>query len=290
MSQKIYRLMLQAEAIALDAEHRFWKELISVGKWVNAAEGFTLEVDAARLALWKKNFDAMKEAGISVPVPFGHSYDPRDNAGFVEALEVRGESLWGLLNIPKDTDAEKLGSTVLSVSVSINPSFIDGTGREWGEVLEHVALTNHPVVTEQGAFLQASRGGAASVELSLVHPAREGESQDASLAARVAELEGEKAEREVSDALRLGKFTKPAADALRQLFKTSASYKLSQDAVAPGLAALARTIIASTPEGAAVDMRERTRLRVMPEPSGAMDESRAKQLARENVALAKLGV
>ena len=361
--QEIFWLVTPGnDAVNLDAGRRFWKELIREGRWTNAHAGFTLEVDAARMKQWKEGFDKMAEAGIRVPVPWGHSYDPRDNAGFVEELELRDSALWGLLSVPNEPDAEKLGRTVTGVSVSINPNFTDGSGRDWGEVIEHVALTNYPVVGPQGGFLPASAvngdsrraleleldGGkgqlpdlealrldlgidgelnranfadavrarfdelnaelenskAELVELRAMDPDRAADDeaarqtqtqqhpQDSELTGRLCQLERERADRELGDAVLLGRFTRPAAEALRNLLTAGVTASYAFDAagaeqLARQAGQLARDIIANTPDGAAVDMAEHTRLHQMPEPSaGQMDDARAARLAKENKALA----
>jgi hypothetical protein len=358
------------DAIAFDGGAMFWKELIRPGDWTNAKAGFTLNVDANRLAAWKANFDAMADAGIRVPVPWGHSYDPRDNAGFVEKIELRDGGLWGRLHVPDDDDAAKLGTTVRGVSVSINPHFVDGSGRDWGEVIEHVALTNYPVVTDQADFVQAEHGGeqrAIALERELPRMNTDGhgseredrmalaqrqgvegedgaaeaiaarfESLTAELAScqsellelraehvdedtarspsgprtpttdnrrpdpdpRLRELEHERADRDVDDALRLGKFTRPAAVALRRLLDAGVAASYAMDAACLwstdrsdepiDLAALAREIIDGTPPGAAVDMSEHTRTFPVPPPDAGMDDAKAARLARENKALAKV--
>ena len=296
--RKVYWLTAKAERISLDTAQRFWKELIRAGRWVNTAAGFALEVDLPRLELWKQNFDAMQEAGIRVPVPWGHSYDPRDNAGFVESLEIRGDALWGLLDIPNAEDAEKIGNTVLDVSVSINTNFVDGSGREWGEVIEHVALTNYPVVTDQNEFVEEETGGEPASEdealtLELAQPAKRN-GMMLELNQRIYRLERERAAWQVNEALRQGKFTRPAADALHRLLEAGICAKYAMDAGARSaadidIAALARTVIEATPAGAVIDMTERTRVRPMSNaPAGQMDEARAAQMARENRRLAGL--
>ena len=359
--QEVFWLVTPGDdALRLDAGQQFWKELIREGRWVNAKAGFTLEVDAARLAQWKQNFRAMADAGIRVPVPWGHSYDPRDNAGFVEEIELRDGGLWARLNVPNEDDAAKVGATVRAVSVSVNPNFIDGSGRSWGEVIEHVALTNYPVVTDQGDFIQAGDEGeekrAIALELAPddkpvdfaavgqqlgiegelnrgnftdavrlrfdelnaelescrtelmelrathVEPddgqaapdsepgTRNSElgTQNSELTNRLYQLELERAEREVDEALRLGKFTRPAAEALRQLIAAGVERKYSFDgADGVDVAEVALSIIADTPAGAAVDTTEHTRVHVVPDPSGsAMTDEKASQLARENKTLA----
>jgi len=361
-TNELYWLVSRAGEIELDAGTKFWKELIREGRWINAKAGFTLQGDRGRLAQWARNFHEMADAGIRVPVPWGHSYDPRDNAGFVEEIELRDGGLWARLNVPNEDDAAKVGATVRAVSVSVNPNFIDGSGRSWGEVIEHVALTNYPVVTDQGDFIQAGDEGEGKraialelapdeqpvdfaamgqqlgiegelnygnftdavrlrfgelnaelescrtelMELRATHvepddgqaaPDSEPGTQNSELTNRLYQLELERAEREVDEALRLGKFTRPAAESLRQLIAAGVERKYSfglsaddapdTDASRHDIAALALDIIANTPAGAAVDMTEHTRVHVVPDPSGsAMTDEKASQLARENRKLA----
>ena len=297
----VYWLTSSADEVALDETQTFWKELIREGEWTNLDAGFTLKVDRERLELWVRNFNDMAEAGIRVPVPWGHSYDPRDNAGFVDELELREDALWGLLSIPNPEDAAKLGSTVWSVSVSINTNFVDGSGREWGEVIEHVALTNYPVVTDQADFVQAAaRNGderrAIMLERTEEHadgpPDPQPGPQNSELTNRLYQLELERAEREVDEALRMGKFTRPVAEALRQLVAAGVERRYSFDSAGAGgvdVSRIALDIIANTPAGSTVDLAERTRLHAMPDPSSrTMTDARAAQLARENKKLAKV--
>lgn len=288
-------LIHPADGGAVPSGTRFWKELIREGRWVNARAGFTLEVDRERLGRWAERFAEMAAAGIRVPVPWGHSYDPRDNAGFVEAVEVRGGALWGLLDVPGRDDAERLGRTVRGVSVSINPHFVDGAGRDWGEVIEHVALTNYPVVAGQGGFVPAADGAPerAAVALELApaaaEPAPAPPARNSALSNRLYQLELEQAEREVDEALRRGKFTRPAAEALRELIVVGIERRLAFDGAGGecwDVARLARKIIENTRPGAAVDMAEHTRVFAVPPPGGGMTDARATALARENRKLA----
>jgi hypothetical protein len=135
------------------AEGRFRKELIREGTWVHPTQHFQLTVTRERMRRWVEKFRLLRDRGIRIPVPFGHSYDPKDNAGFLEELSLEGNALFGVLAIPRAEDAGKLGTTVKDVSISINPDFRDGEGRRYGEVIEHVALTTRPLVGGQSDFL-----------------------------------------------------------------------------------------------------------------------------------------
>lgn len=132
---------------------RFEKELIRCGSWSHPTKGWTLTVDRPRMGRWAQAFYAMRRDGIKVPVPFGHSYDPRDNGGFLEDLRIDGDRMIGLVEIAADVDAAKIeDGRVRFVSVGIAPEFKAGNGKTYGEAIEHVALTNHPVVTQQDGF------------------------------------------------------------------------------------------------------------------------------------------
>ncbi len=147
------------------SDGRFRKELIREGTWVHPTRNFRLSVTRDRMRRWVEKFRLMRERGIRVPVPFGHSYDPKENAGFVEELVLDGNVLFAVLNIPRPEDAQKLGQTVKDVSLSINPDFRDGQGRRYGEVIEHVALTTRPVVSGQGDFVPLSLPDGSQAEL-----------------------------------------------------------------------------------------------------------------------------
>ena len=141
----------------------FWKEAMPEGVWKHPVKDFTLDVTPERLQKWVSNFNTFqKPRNIDVAVPHGHTYDTKNNAGFVEEMEVRengrgGKSLFTLLNIPKGEDSGKIGSTIKQVSISLNPDLKFANGQagveEIGECVEHVALTNYPAITGMGDFI-----------------------------------------------------------------------------------------------------------------------------------------
>jgi hypothetical protein len=136
---------------------RFKKELITTGTWERPGAALVMDVTQERMDEWVRKFYEMKTAGIKVPFPYDHSYDPRENAGFVTELKREGESLYAVIEVPREEDAKLMGTVIQDVSISVNPNFVDGTGRKWGEVIEHVAATNYPVVSGQGNFVEMAR-------------------------------------------------------------------------------------------------------------------------------------
>ena len=136
---------------------RFKKELIATGVWERPGTEQVMEVSRERMDEWVRKFYEMKAEGIKVPFPYDHSYDSRDNAGFVTELMREGDALYAIIEVPREEDAGLMGTVIQEVSISVNPSFTDGTGRPWGEVIEHVAATTYPVVTGQENFVALAR-------------------------------------------------------------------------------------------------------------------------------------
>lgn len=130
---------------------KFKKDLIRVGKYIHPAQEWTLDVTAERMDEWIEAWKKMKANGVRVPLPAGHSYDPRDGQGFLVELTREGDTLWGVLEFVGE-DAISLAYRTQQVSISINPHFVDGKGIDYGEVIEHVALTGYPVVPDQEDF------------------------------------------------------------------------------------------------------------------------------------------
>jgi hypothetical protein len=150
----------------------FKKELIRTGTYSHPDKNWTLKVTPERMKGWIDNFNLMKQRSIKVPIPYEHASNSKENTGFITELLCEGDGLYGLCDIPKEEDAKKIGTTIKDVSVGINPNFIDGQGNKYGEVLEHVALTNYPIVPSEENFQRIAAGRDTTVNiipLSLVH-------------------------------------------------------------------------------------------------------------------------
>jgi len=130
---------------------RFRKDLITDGVYQHPKLGWTLDTTPERRARWLAAFNRMTGAGVRVPLPKGHSYDAADNQGYLIGLENDGTTLWGVLEFIGE-EAIALAYRTQQVSISINPEFVDGKGTNYGEVIEHVALTPYPVVPGQADF------------------------------------------------------------------------------------------------------------------------------------------
>jgi hypothetical protein len=97
----------------------------------------------------------MLAAGVPIPINCDHSDQARDVVGYVKQFKLDGDRLLALCQFIGSDAA--LTAARNSVSVGINPDFIDGQARNWGEAIVHLALTPVPVVPDQGQFIAASQ-------------------------------------------------------------------------------------------------------------------------------------
>lgn len=164
----------------------YLKELIPEGTWQHPTKGFKLPVTRARIEGWVQKFNSEQQPrNIQVPVPHGHTYNTKLNAGFCETLECKQNergtySLFGNLRIPQGDDSDKIGTTIRDVSVSVHPNLRYANGEtgdveKLGECIEHVALTNYPVVNGMAGFVKLDTTGEKTVALCFGHIAEETE-------------------------------------------------------------------------------------------------------------------
>lgn len=135
----------------------FKAELIREGVYKHPTEGYTVRASREKLESWREEFSRMRQAGRMVTLPPGHDarFDPARNFGELTEVAVEKASdgtpaLFGYLNVPRAEDASKIGTTIKRVSIGLVDGFKDGFG-EWSGI-DHVALTNDPVVTTSGNF------------------------------------------------------------------------------------------------------------------------------------------
>ena len=150
----------------------YLKDLIFSGEYKHPDKGFTLKMDRERMDKLAATFGEMKTAGVKTPIYSTHKGGSLATLGYVDAvarggtpaaqqLEARRgdksatdpDTLYALCSF-SDADSEALAKRVKQVSIQINPKFRDGMGRNYGEAIEHVAVTPEPVVPGQKDFEQ----------------------------------------------------------------------------------------------------------------------------------------
>lgn len=116
---------------------------------------------------WHDNGKEMLKAELSIPVPLEHqphlkrpltraeraAADLKNNAGWVNDYKVAGDgAFWTQLNVEDEDVYKKLPRTIKFVSPYVTPSVKDGDGRDWNNVITHVALTSRPRIKGQAPF------------------------------------------------------------------------------------------------------------------------------------------
>ena len=140
------------------------KEIISPGQYwyTDEATGLPRKLDVTPdlTRYWHEQGSKMLGAGLTIPVPCEHDFSahpmtPKDklknNAGWVKEFRLKKDKLFGVVDVQDEEIAKKLPHTIRWTSPWIN-SFTDGAGRQWNNVISHLALTTRPRITNQEPF------------------------------------------------------------------------------------------------------------------------------------------
>ncbi len=150
MADHLYlRSGTEGEIVALGPSV-FRKQILRYGKWSHKdAPGGVLTVTKEFVAKIVENF----KAGVrdDVPVPMGHDRDALTSVGHVIGLEQTEDGLYGIHEI--DDPEGKVGKTLTGTSALVALNYEDTeTGKEYGPVLIHNALTNAPHIKGLAPF------------------------------------------------------------------------------------------------------------------------------------------
>ena len=134
---------------------------------------------------WHEQGNKMLGMGLTVPVPCEHDFQAhpmtpaeklKNNAGWVKEYKLknvtdpktnkeRKDVLFGVVDVQDAEIAKKLPNTIRWTSPWIS-SFTDGQGRDWKNVIAHLALTTRPRIIDQAPF------GSIAAALSMAKPDR----------------------------------------------------------------------------------------------------------------------
>jgi hypothetical protein len=155
------------------------KEVIGPGTYfyVDEATGAPrkLVVTPELTRYWHDQGNKMLNAGLPVPVPYEHDFSahpmtPREkllnNAGQVKEYRLKGDKLWSVVDVTDPDVRKKIGHSIRWTSPWIN-SFVDGDGKEWKNVISHLALTTRPRVTKQEPFASVAAALSLATEVRL---------------------------------------------------------------------------------------------------------------------------
>lgn len=148
---------------------KFEKEILTPGLYaVSDAKGnrHAKVITKQMIGHWVKQHNEMRKSGLNIPAPSYHDKSAipenkpgssKDNFGFWEELKQDDSGkLVGVLDVPLESDAERIGKTVRETSIFAVPKFIDGLGREWNNVITHIACCTQPIEPGQENFKPAN--------------------------------------------------------------------------------------------------------------------------------------
>lgn len=133
----------------------FRKDVLRVGEYTHPFDNWAEVFTAEDLDTFVAKFDEMKSNGIDVEVTVDHSWSARDVIGYVEGMEVDGDTLYATVQI-KGQDNIDLVNVVKNVSIEVASRYKDSQAREYGRVIRAVSVVQSPVVSDQGEFIAAS--------------------------------------------------------------------------------------------------------------------------------------
>lgn len=140
---------------------RFRKQICAFGDWVNPLFPVeTMTLDDAFADEMIANFTKLKENNLlpHVTVPLNHTDDTTMNTGEVISLDkgIAGEEpgIYATMEIRRwGTTFDIEDGLIFDVSMGFDWNWVDTKeGKEWGIVLEHVALVNNPYLSGMSAF------------------------------------------------------------------------------------------------------------------------------------------
>lgn len=109
-----------------------------------------------RMDKWVENFNKNLKR---VPVPLTHTDDPEKNSGWVEKLERVEDSMYAYINFTSDAARELVDAgTIGDTSIMIDTNFTDDKGERYGEVIDHICLTNNPHIQNLKGFEKVGVG------------------------------------------------------------------------------------------------------------------------------------
>jgi hypothetical protein len=154
-----FAVRLSAGDEAQEDDGLIWKEIIHPGKWFKMDTGSEIEITADIIEEVFAAFEAGLPKLISVPADSHHEWDggivpPESNRGFVQKLKLIDGRLFGgfAFTDPVISFGVEVGN-IADCSVSIVPDVIHPeTGESFPWMLQHVLLTNDPLVQDLAPF------------------------------------------------------------------------------------------------------------------------------------------
>jgi hypothetical protein len=149
---------------------KFQKRIVRPGTYsVRRKDGTRTRyhISKKRMQHWVNQFETMKSRTLKIPAPWRHEekaqpirldadvkdIDSYNNGGFWEKLWIGPDGwLWGEVDVPRAEDADRLGKTVVDVSLLAKQEWEDAQQNKYPDAITHIALVTHPVVPDDQTF------------------------------------------------------------------------------------------------------------------------------------------
>ena len=122
---------------------------------------FELAITPELMAHWVETFHEMKQNGVRVPMPIGHTSEPDRKRGQMEDLRIEenpnrhgGKSLYAYVSFNDPSAAKQFQHS--NVSLFMPPRQFDGHGRRYIRPIKHLAITDYPVIPGLEPFQQVA--------------------------------------------------------------------------------------------------------------------------------------
>lgn len=143
-----------------DNSARAWVEFAYAGEW-KGYHGGAFTFDKSKFNSMIRNFNAQANP---LPLTYEHpepgNGQPVPAAGWIHALELRGDSLWGYCEFtPRAADMIKNGEYRFCSVVVSDESIDRVSGEEAGPTLFEVGLTNSPFLDDQIPIRLSAKSG-----------------------------------------------------------------------------------------------------------------------------------
>lgn len=183
---------------------KFTKTALKVGTY-RSPDG-EVNVTTERLRHWQEQFKRMKAANQVVPIDWDHAEEAsalqpmslkdwrkkrssQDTVGLLDdfALSSDGKSAIVTLDVRDPKAIQRANENAVYISPVLFPSWADGAGNDYQDVITHVDFVNHPVDHSQSEFTPAEPGViACAIRMALSKPYRLSET---TMAEKTIELE-----------------------------------------------------------------------------------------------------
>ena len=135
----------------------FKKALARVGDFEHPIRHFIMSVNKPRIENWSKHVRGMLDAGWRIPLQVDHRPGAGNSVGKLLDAWPEDNFLMGMCQAIGNNEANLISKN--DSSVGVHTDWTDPKGRHWGDVIQHIGVTEDPVMSGLGEFQQLASQG-----------------------------------------------------------------------------------------------------------------------------------